>query len=265
MEPNLKQEKFKKILDELVARFNESMTRDEVLAIAKKLAEHVKQIEARTIKDVQAIHKTLSGVVIKMKEQTAGDVSSLKQEVKELVVNELKRISSEHSSKMLEVDDKISMVKNGEDADEDVIVGKVLEKIEIPEIEEIENSLPRLGSQIRDSLELLQGDNRLDISAIKGIEELLNSVKGSKLGGGGGGFSKLAFERYVVDDETPTGLVNNINTDFVLSRTPSGSSLKVYVNGQRLRVTEDYTVSGRTITFLTAPQTNSIILCDYRS
>jgi len=40
--------------------------------------------------------------------------------------------------------------------------------------------------------------------------------------------------------------------------------LKVYVNGQRMRETEDYTISATTITFLTPPPTGSIILCDYR-
>jgi hypothetical protein len=78
---------------------------------------------------------------------------------------------------------------------------------------------------------------------------------------GGGGFSDVNF----VESETPTGVVNGVNTDFVLSSTPTPStSLKVFVNGQRFKITEDYTLSGTTITFVTAPPTSSIILCDYR-
>lgn len=68
-----------------------------------------------------------------------------------------------------------------------------------------------------------------------------------------------------IDDETPTGTVNGVNTIFTLvAKSPEAGSLKVFVNGQRMRVTDDYTLSGKTITFVTAPPTNSIILCDYR-
>lgn len=41
----------------------------------------------------------------------------------------------------------------------------------IPTIEQIEQDIPKLGQPIRDSLELLQDDERLDKSAIKGIED----------------------------------------------------------------------------------------------
>jgi len=41
----------------------------------------------------------------------------------------------------------------------------------IPTIEQIELDIPKLGEPIRDSLELLQGDERLDIDAIKGLDD----------------------------------------------------------------------------------------------
>jgi hypothetical protein len=81
----------------------------------------------------------------------------------------------------------------------------------------------------------------------------------------GGGFSKIAMDGHIVDNETPTGTVNGVNTDFVLANTPNpANSLKIYVNGQRMQLTGDYTISVKTITFLTAPPTTSIILCDYK-
>jgi hypothetical protein len=66
-----------------------------------------------------------------------------------------------------------------------------------------------------------------------------------------------------VRNEVPTGTVNGSNKDFVLANTPTAGSLQVYVNGQRFTVTEDFTLSGATITFVTAPPTTSKILCDY--
>ena len=67
-----------------------------------------------------------------------------------------------------------------------------------------------------------------------------------------------------VDGETPSGLVNDSNTVFTLANTPVVGSVKVYLNGVRMKVTEDYTISGTTLTFTTAPQTDDNILVDYR-
>ncbi len=69
-----------------------------------------------------------------------------------------------------------------------------------------------------------------------------------------------------MDDETPVGTVNGVNTIFTCRRLPHPGSLKVYRGGARQRVTEDYTISehGKKITFLTAPQVGEIILLDYR-
>jgi len=66
------------------------------------------------------------------------------------------------------------------------------------------------------------------------------------------------------DDEVPTGTVNSINKIFTILHTPVAGSLKVFVNGQRMKLVEDYTFSGTTITFITAPPTGSILITDYR-
>lgn len=66
------------------------------------------------------------------------------------------------------------------------------------------------------------------------------------------------------DDETPSGTINGSNKIFTVANIPIAGSLKVFVNGSRMRITEDYTFSGTTITFITAPPTGSIILVDYR-
>lgn len=81
----------------------------------------------------------------------------------------------------------------------------------------------------------------------------------------GGRTLHRGFSPSFQDDETPSGTVNGSNTVFTLTSTPLSGSLKVYVGGVRLRVTEDYTLSGNTITFVSAPETGAIILCDYRT
>lgn len=67
-----------------------------------------------------------------------------------------------------------------------------------------------------------------------------------------------------VDGEEPSGLVNDVNVTFTIANTPEAGSVKIYWNGIRIKEVEDYTISGDTITFLVAPSTGDIILCDYR-
>ena len=136
----------------------------------------------------------------------------------------------------------------------------------IPDILTIMKELPQAGEVIRDGLELLPKGDKLKIEAIENLAEELEELRKLRTRnfGGGGGLSANALALHFINDETPSGLINEINTDFVLNYTPSPTdSLKVYRGGARQRITEDYTLSGKTITFLTAPVVGEIILCDY--
>jgi len=63
--------------------------------------------------------------------------------------------------------------------------------------------------------------------------------------------------------ETPSGSVNSSNATFTLSQTPTSGTVKLFQNGIRLKLTEDYTISGLTITMNTAPITGDLLLADY--
>lgn len=68
----------------------------------------------------------------------------------------------------------------------------------------------------------------------------------------------------IVDNEVPSGLVNSSNTVYTLASTPATNSLMLYKNGVRLKGGgADYTLSGNTITFVTAPATGAVLLADY--
>ncbi|MGA2183661.1 MAG: hypothetical protein ABSH47_11580 [Bryobacteraceae bacterium] len=70
-----------------------------------------------------------------------------------------------------------------------------------------------------------------------------------------------------VDAETPTGLVNGINSTFTLAVAPNpASSLAVYRNGLRMQGGADYSFAGSAITFLSGqlPQTGDTLVCSYR-
>jgi len=54
--------------------------------------------------------------------------------------------------------------------------------------------------------------------------------------------------------EAPVGTVNGTNKIFTLTNIPDEKSLELTVNGQTMREGTDFTVTGRTITFTTAPR-----------
>jgi len=65
--------------------------------------------------------------------------------------------------------------------------------------------------------------------------------------------------------ETPTGSVNGVNTSFTLANTPIAGTEQVFLNGllQEPGAGNDYTISGATITYLTAPLTNDRLRVSY--
>lgn len=80
-----------------------------------------------------------------------------------------------------------------------------------------------------------------------------------------GNGSSVATARQLVTRETPTGSVNGSNTAFVLAAAPVNNSEEVYLNGvlQDVGGSNDYTISGNTITFIDPPETGSKIRVSY--
>lgn len=66
-------------------------------------------------------------------------------------------------------------------------------------------------------------------------------------------------------DDSFSGSINSSNTVFVLSATPVSGTVRVYLNGLRLKNTVDYTISSATITFVTAPLTGDTLVLDFLS
>jgi len=69
-----------------------------------------------------------------------------------------------------------------------------------------------------------------------------------------------------VDKEIPSGSINGSNTAFTLANTPVAGSEHVYLNGvlQESGAGNDYTISGASITMLTAPLTGEKLRASYR-
>jgi ElaB/YqjD/DUF883 family membrane-anchored ribosome-binding protein len=225
----------------------------------------VKKIEAKNIEDINAITKTLTAVVEKLKEDTGSNVEELKKQAMAYCEQETERLKKQHEQMMGMVEQKMAEVQNGldgKDADEERIINDVIEKVQVPVLDKLGKSLPTLGIAIRDGLELLNGNERLDASAIKNLEEFLSKRETRVVSGG---FNYGAIDLHFADPYTPTGLVDGINKDFELNNVPNpASSLKVWCDGQKKQLATDYTLSGTTISFIDAPLIDTIIEVEHR-
>lgn len=68
------------------------------------------------------------------------------------------------------------------------------------------------------------------------------------------GYADATYTSKTNKQEEPTGTVNNVNTAFVLSQTPSAAaSVLLFKNGLALIQTVDYTIAGANITMIVAP------------
>lgn len=66
------------------------------------------------------------------------------------------------------------------------------------------------------------------------------------------------------DAETPTGSVNGSNTAFTLANTPVSGSLMLFLGGSVQTKDVDYSLSGTSITFTSAPYSGAVLIAWYR-
>lgn len=65
-------------------------------------------------------------------------------------------------------------------------------------------------------------------------------------------------------DEIPSGAINGSNTAFTLAELPlENESVDLFLDGLKLAVTTDYTISGVNITMITAPVVGQELRANY--
>ena len=131
-------------------------------------------------------------------------------------------------------------------------------------LEEIKASIPTIPEQVketpeelRDKLESLKDDDRLDKSAIKGLDEELKSIRSIK-GATSPGLFGMKQMRMVSFSFTG----DDVTTVFYLPKEPGAKGLAIwaYYQGQHLQKGTHFTVSNKTFTCTGfTPQTGSYI------
>jgi hypothetical protein len=274
MPPDTKLTKLKELLNLL----DESLTRKEFEDAFSAVVEYVKKIDANTKTELETIKNIANSAISRIQSLTSDNLSTLENTLRleaEQAINDLR---FQHEALVAEAQKKLDEVRNGEDADEDEIVERVLGQI--PEPKEKEDETPE---SLRDKLEELEGDDRLSVTAIKGMDEYdkkLDAVSANRGVPGSSGVALTVGGVYIgevrdmimtgtavaksVDAhgrviltfsggssgatavETPTGDVDGANVSYTVANTP----LYIIVDGISKFETLHYTLSGLDITIV---------------
>lgn len=165
------------------------------------------------------------------------------------------------------VDKALSRIKNGRDGKD----GKRGEKGDKgdkgdtiqgppgPPGKDGENGSPDTPEEIRDKLESLEGDERIDASAIKGLDDKIS--EGVKAGGSAVPFQPVHFPRH------DTFTMNGSDTFVTLTDAPACNGDAVFAiryQGQVLDKTTHYTINGNRLSFVGfVPEADTIISASY--
>lgn len=164
-------------LQEILKLVTESITREEFLKSINAVVTYVEGIKKTNETEFAAIHSGFKALSEQFKTEKDTDMSDIQGQIESV----LESFNTEKTSKLGEIDARMGEIRQptdgypGKDADEEAVKNAVLAEIKIPTIEEVENDLPKLGTQIRDALELLQDGERLDASAIRNLPEFIKS------------------------------------------------------------------------------------------
>lgn len=142
---------------------------------------------------------------------------------------------------------------------------RAFEMVTLPNFEELITAEP---TAIRDALELLQGDERLEQSAIKNLPETIDELREGltkTTSMAAAGLPRNAVQAMIdasVQDssgdmtwvkETPAGTINGVNGTFQLDHEPIPGTLNLSLGRQLMIEDVDYTLNGTTVIYITPP------------
>jgi len=233
-------------LHDIVRILDESVTKDEFVTSFQTVLSYVKELQATNNREFALMKSAISMMGEKMAADNSSDMTAAKKEMMDVCAKEMASMkknmdtmSKEQMDCMKFVYDKVASIENGKDADE--------EKKDTAEDE-------------RNRLESLKGDERLDKSAIRGLDEELKKVSSiTRIGGTG------VRQRVHVADVTSE--CDGSNKTFSIGGTHYGV---IGVFGTEFpliyRPLIDYTIGSSSITLtdvVAAPATGQTLVIQY--
>jgi len=204
-----KLEKLKSILELMQ---NDTITPNKLGQFITAIVKVVKDSKDSMESTSQEVKNTLNDALIYLEKEHGKLVDKVSSDTEDRLSKTEKKVL-DTLNKAQEALDAIKSitVRDGVDADEDIIVEKVLAKIELPEYKEVELDE---AEDIVEKLESLEGEDRLDAKAIKNLPKMVQTF----VGGSTGNIKEIIAGTGVTIDNTNAGYP-------VITSTASGSGI----------------------------------------
>ena len=141
---------------------DDALTREDFIKYFEMVIKIIKDLKETNAKEFELIRRTVEMLSKKLKEENSVSLSDVKKQVSDTVGKALK----EQADSLNFIRDKARSIKSGKDADEAKMIQSVLNQIKLPEQKDTILDTP---IQIRDKLETLQDEERLDWNAVRGV------------------------------------------------------------------------------------------------
>lgn len=178
-----------------------AMTQDDFVQAFEKVLNHSEQTKQSTQDELKAIRELYKDI----KQMSEDEFVAVKGALTQLLEGKFNELSDSHNTRISAMEEKVYSLEDGESPLIADIVPEVIKELNLPEQKEV---ILDGAEQIRDKLETLTEDERLDATAIKGLEEKMSKhlpVQRTGLFGG----NARGFQLYV--GSTKKGLAQYIN------------------------------------------------------
>jgi len=252
-------DKFNRLLSLMDA--DNTLSKEDFLKAFENVVKLVKNIEAKHLKAIADLIETYK----RLERKLNNDSDTISKSSKADILREARKIQEAIQNKLAPLEKRIAELKDGEpgkDANEDAVADNVLNRIRISEISGIDEDLPKLGQSIRDALELLQGEERLRIEAIDGLDDKLKELEETRSKGGNSVGGLINTVRYHDLSDQLDGTTKTFNVpSFRVAVQLSGTQFPIVY-----RPGTDFTTGNKTITLtdeVSAPESGQSLILLY--
>lgn len=168
-------------LQNFLVLLNDGLTKEDFVKSFQNVVAIVTQIGNKLLSDNVQIQENFDALKKQLAQDNTSDLEEIKTQARLAVGSAITGMLADVARRMDSMQQRIDNVQNGRDADEQAIFAKLVTML--PTIDQLRQDLPTMGPAIRDSLELLSGNDRLDIGAIRGMEELMQKIEAAQKNG----------------------------------------------------------------------------------
>ena len=236
-------EQILKHMKDMVKVFENLVTKEDFLNSFEKVLLKFKDLESKNTTNFSALRKSLEILSKEVKGDSTSTLEELKTSVETRLNKAISDAYAEQEKTLSFVRDSVRRLRSGKDGIDGITPVKGVDYFDG------KDGSPDTSEEIREKLESLVGDERLDKSAIRGLEELEEAVKNGKHVEVKGSSRGL----WLSIDGVEKGILQNINLVVGTGMSIAYSQ----VNGQD---TITFEASGSGITIETPPETPDAII-----